>query len=297
MSARSQKLVRSSFVCFLAAAIASSARSSSGAAPAAPEVVAQFGLGNLIGTGKDFAVKQALSAFGKSIGAQLPIVVAASDAYPTTPNLPGAPFAAATAANVAEPLRASTDGTVALPAGDYSFPVSVFCMRATAGSPSAHRYLVAPLHGSAADIITALNSRIPSYAVDHHVLQVLSWDIQAVLPYGAMGRDQRAAVNSIIPEFRSRLDGDVYERIRGEYARTAQNVPGMPSFEGALERLGPVGAAIVTMQGVRRQRAQPPPTFAQLARSLVPELAPGSVPNTAGDTPGAAIPTASSYAS
>ncbi|HEY5340613.1 MAG TPA: hypothetical protein VIK27_06275 [Candidatus Aquilonibacter sp.] len=289
MSSRRQSLVRVLLVCLLAAAIAASAPSSSGAASAGPQVLAQFGIGNLITTGKDLAVKQALAAFGKAIGAQLPMVVAASDAYPTVPKLPGAPFAATTAPNVAGPLRASTDGTVALPPGDYSFPVSVFCMRATAGSPSAHRYLVAPLHGSAADIITALNSRIPSYAVDHHVLQVLSWDILAGLPYGAMGRDQRAAVDSIVPEYRGRLSGDIYQQMRDGYARTAGNVPGMPSFEGALQALGPVGATVVKMQNIRQQLAQPPPTFEQLARSLVPELAPvtvtANVANPAGDTP------------
>jgi hypothetical protein len=41
----------------------------------------------------------------------------------------------------------------------------------------------------------------------------------------------------------------------------------------------------VTMQNIRRQLAQPPATFVQLARSLVPELAPGSAPNPSGATP------------
>lgn len=279
------KLVLWPFVCLLGAALAANTRASTGAAQSASRNVAQLNLDNLSGTAKDFAVKQALAAFGKTIGAQLPIVVAPSDGYPTTPRPPGGPFAPSTPPNVAGPLRTSNDGTVALPPGDYSFPVSVFCMRATAGSPPAHRYLVAPLRGSAADIITALNSRIPSYAIDHHVLQVLSWDIQAGLPYGAMGRDQRAAVDSIIPEYRTRLSGDVYEQLRSEYERTARNVPGMPSFESALQRLGPAGAEVVTMQNIRQQLAQPPPTFAQLARSLVPELPAGSVPKTFGETP------------
>ena len=286
---RPHSLVRALLACLFAAAIATSAPSSGGAASGEPRVVAQFGLGNLIDAGKDVAVKQALAAFGKTVGASMPIVVAANDAYPTVPNLPGAPFAAVTTPNVAGSLRTSADGTVALPPGDYEFPVSVFCMRATAGSPSAHRYLVAPLHGSAADIITALNSRIPSYAIDHHVLQVLSWDIQAGLPYGSMGRDQRAAVDTIIPEYRGRLSGDAYEQLRTTYARTAGNVPGMPSFEAALQNLGPVGAAVVKMQSIRQQLAQPPPTFEQLAHALVPELAPAaapaSAPNPTGTTP------------
>jgi hypothetical protein len=255
-----------------------------GVRPAA--VVAQFGgLGNLLGTGKDFAVKAALSTFGKSLGDQLPIVVAAADAFATVPSLPGAPFAPATGQNIAALLRESRDGTVALPPGDYAFSVGVFCMRATSGSPNAHRYLVAPLHGSAADIITALNSRIPSYSVDHHLLQVLSWDIQAGMAYSAMQPDQRAAVDRIIPEYRSRLNADVYERIRDQYTATTQSIPGMPSFEEALTRIGPVGAQVVALQNLRRQLAQPPPTFEQLARALVPVLPAGSAPNPTGETP------------
>lgn len=254
------------------AAIAMPASGAAYAAPAASAVVAQIGLGNLLNTGQDFAVKQALSAFGKSLGDQLPIVVGNGDAFPTTPTLPGPPFVPSATPKIAALLRFSRDGTVAMPRGDYVFPVDAFCMRAHAGSPLAHRYLVAQLHGSAADIITALNSRIPSYVVDHHVLQVLSWDIQAGMAYDGMARDQREAVDRIIPDYRSRLNSDVYERIRDQYSRVSQNVPGMPSFEGALSRLGPPGQAVVALQNLRQELAQPPPTFDELARSLVPFL-------------------------
>jgi hypothetical protein len=258
------------------------------AMPNRPTVVAQFGLGNLLGAGKDLAVKTALSTFGKSLGGQLPIVVDANDAYPTVATLPGPPFApAAVSANIAGPLRSSQDGTIALPPGDYVFPVSVFCMRARSGSPDAHRYLVAPLHGSAADIVTALNSRIPSYALDHHVLQVLSWDIQAGMAYSAMPAAQRAAVDKIIPDYRGRLNGDVYERIHDQYTNIAQNIPAMPSFEEALTRVGPAGAQVVAMQSLRVQLAQPPPTFEDLARLLVPFVPAQarSVSDRSGETP------------
>jgi hypothetical protein len=237
-----------------------------------PKLVAQFGLGDVLGASKDLAVKAALSEFGKSLGDQLPIVVDAADAYPTTPHLPGAPFAATSAPDIGAALRASRDGTVMLAPGDYQFTVGVFCMQAHAGSPSGHRYLVAPLHGSAADIITALNSRIPSYSVDHHALQVLSWDIQAGMAYDVMQPDQRKAVDRIIPEYRSRLGGDAYERIHDEYMQTAQRVPGMPSFEDALSRLGPAGAQVVALQNLRQELAQPLPTYAQIAQALVPIL-------------------------
>jgi hypothetical protein len=267
--------------------VASARDAVSGLPAAPPKRVAQFGLGNVLGASKDLAIKAALSAFGKSLGDQLPIVVDAADAYPTTPNLPGAPFAATSAPDIGAALHASRDGTVMLPPGDYRFPVSVFCMQAHAGSPSGYHYLVAPLHGSAADVITALNSRIPSYPVDHHVLQVLSWDIQAGMAYDVMQPDQRKAVDRIIPDYRNRLSGDVYERIRDEYTQTTQRVPGMPSFEDALSRLGPAGTQVVALQNLRQELAQPPPTYAQIAQALVPALpVPAAhVADVRGDTP------------
>lgn len=275
--------------CVLAAILAGgTAVAESGNAAQTPQrvqLVAQFGLGDLVGAGKDLAVKSALSAFGKSLGDQLPIVVAANDAYPTVPSLPGAAFAPADAPDISAALRASRDGTIALPPGDYEFPVGVFCMRATSGSPPGHRYLVAPLRGSAADIVTALDARIPSYPTDHHVLQVLSWDIQAGMAYSAMQPDQRAAVDRIIPDYRSRLNGDVYQNIRDQYQKTAGSVPGMPSFEDALTRIGPVGAQVVALQNLRQQLAQPPPTFDELARRLVPILPAPKTPEGAGPTP------------
>jgi hypothetical protein len=231
--------------------------------------VAQFSFPNPFGNAKDVAVRAALSEFGKAVGAQLPIVLSPSDALPTAA-LPGTRFVPRVTPNITAALRASTDGTVALAPGDYAFTVDVFCMQAHAGSPNAHRYLVAPLRGAAADVFRALNSRAPSYNLDHHALQVLSWDIQAGLAYSAMRGPQRVIVDRVIPDFRSRLEGDVYTRIQGQYDQIASKVPGMPTFNDALRRIGPPGQAVVEMQTLREEMAQPPPTFEQLARELVP---------------------------
>src|ERR1700730_15786214 len=84
-------------------------------ASAGPGPIGQFGLPNIFKGAKDVAVKQALAAFGKSLGNQVPIVVSPEDAYPTTPDLGGAPFHPVVgAANLAGLLRDSRDGTVAL---------------------------------------------------------------------------------------------------------------------------------------------------------------------------------------
>ncbi len=233
--------------------------------------VAQFPFPNPLGNAQDIAVRAALSEFGKTVGDQLPIVLSPGDAFPTA-SLPGAPFAPHNAPNLTASLRSSADGTVALPPGDYAFTVDVFCMKASAGSPSAHRYVVAPLHGAAADVFRALNSRGPSYKLDHHALQVLSWNVQAGLPYSAMQTAQRAIVDKVIPDLKPRLEGDVLARIQGQFDQIASKVPGMPSFNDALGRIGPAGQAVLEMQTLRQEMAQPPPTFDQLARELIPVI-------------------------
>jgi hypothetical protein len=224
------------------------------------------------GNPQTVAVNAALSQFGKALGDEMPIVLSPNDALPTAA-LPGPAFAPASAPNVIASLRKSTDGTVDLPPGDYEFAVNVFCMKASAHSPSGHRYLVANLRGSAADIFSALNSRAPSYGINHFALQVLSWDIQGGLPYGEMQPAQRAIVDQVIPEYKPRLEGDLFTRIQAQYQQYVGKVPGMPSFGDALGRIGQPGQDVIAMEQLRQQMAQPPPTFQQLAQELVP-LAP-----------------------
>ena len=234
------------------------------------------------GNAQDAAVRAALSEFGKAVGVQLPIVVSPSDALPTS-DLPGAPFAPGQTPNIVGALRNASDGTVELQPGDYQFVVDVFCMKASAHSPSGHRYLVAPLHGAYADIFSALNTRAPSYALNHMALQILSWQLQAGLPYAQMGASQRAIVDKVIPDFKPRLKTDILTQIHADYDRTVARVPGMPSFDDALSRIGPVGQDVIGMEQLRQQMAQPPPTVQQLIDELVPigPLEPGG----AGPTP------------
>ena len=234
-----------------------------------PTRSAQLPLPNVFGGAQDAAVRAALSEFGKTVGLQRPIVVNPNDALPTA-DLPGRPFSPGRTPDILAALRKSTDGTVLLQPGDYQFSVDVFCMKASAHSPSGHRYIVAPLHGAYADIFSALDTRAPSYHIDHIAQQILSWEMQAGMPYTAMGAAQRGIVDRVIPDFRQRLQEDVLARIHGQYDQTVARVPGMPSFDDALTRIGPVGQDIVQMEQLRQQMEQPPPTVAELISELVP---------------------------
>jgi len=234
-----------------------------------PTRSAQFPLPIPIGGAQDAAVRAALSEFGKTVGLQRPIVVNPSDALPTA-DLPGKAFSPGRTPDIIAALRKSTDGTLELQPGDYQFNVDVFCMKASAHSPSGHRYTVAPLHGSYADIFSALDTRAPSYHINHAAQQILSWEMQAGMPYADMGAAQRGIVDRVIPDFKQRLKTDVLEQIRAQYSQTVARVPGMPSFDDALNRIGPVGQDILQMEQLRHQMEQPPPTVDELFRELVP---------------------------
>ncbi|NDD30668.1 MAG: hypothetical protein EB084_20605, partial [Proteobacteria bacterium] len=246
--------------------------------------IPSFGLPGPLNAVGDMAIRAALSEFGRSLRGQMPIDVSPDDAYPTCP-LPGTTFSpGSTIPNLAGLLAASQDGTVRLAAGDYAFPVDVFCMKAHAGSPSGHRYLVAPLKGSAADIFCTLNARLPAFRLDHHAVQVLSWNIQAGLGYSDMQPPQRAIVDQVIPDLRPRLTGDTFEKMQRQFDQIASGVPGMPSFGSALGRCGAAGQAVLALQELRREMLSPPPTFEDLARALVPFMPP-ITPSSKGETP------------
>jgi len=182
---------------------------------------AQRDLKDVIDEGMDLLIQQSLGSFGHTVGAQLPIIVDHTASYPTVKSLPGKPFASKGSPSLVRALRASKDGTALLPPGDYAFAVDVFCMRANAESPDGYQYRIAPLRGSAADIITALNARAPAYAIGHGVLQVLSWNIQAGVPYAGMAANERGAVDKVIPEFRNRMKGAASGRVSSTYAHLA----------------------------------------------------------------------------
>lgn len=231
---------------------------------------AQLNMNDLLDEGKDLIIQQSLGSFGSSLGSQVPVLIDHKSAYPTVRYLSGKAFAPKSAPAVANALRASRDGTAMLPPGDYAFPVDVFCMRANAESPNGYQYHIAPLHGSAADIITVLNARAPSYGIAHGVLQVLEWNIQGGVPYAGMAAPERAAVDKVIPEFRSRFNGTSYADLAKQYATLARSIPGMPALEQALQRIGPIGNAMSNINTLQHQLAAHPQEFDQLSRVLVP---------------------------
>lgn len=172
-------------------------------------------------------------------------------------------------AQVVSQLRTSRDGSVRLEPGDYSIPIKLYCMRQRASSPAGQRYFLAPLKGSKADVIAALNARASGSEVSYQSLQMLSWHIQAGMSYDDMPESSQALVNQFIPDYRDRLSRDFLEQIEVTYNQFS-GVAGLPSFNAALDRLGTVGDVIQGYLQFRDTLIRYRDDYNALLRELIP---------------------------
>ena len=203
----------------------------------------------------------------QSLEEEGPIVSSAS--YPTVDRLPGDAFNPTQAERNGRTVALDNTGKVVLPAGDYLVPVDVFCMKHNASSPAAQRYLLAPLKGKLADVIAALNSRSTGQGINHSQLQVLSWNLQAGMKYDDMTPENKAIIDRLIPEHKSKLTKNFLETIESTYNRFAPMTAGMPSsINAALDRLGDVGRTFVQIRQVQSQLSQYGNDYSALSRLL-----------------------------
>jgi hypothetical protein len=243
----------------------------------APQTVAIFGIpkipvpgGSVEGVIKDAASKQVVKALGETLQKEAPITSSAKDIFPTVAKLPGKAFnPTANAQLVLQQLRTSKDGTVMLSPGDYAVPVDVFCMKASASSPNGHRYLLAPLKGKMADVITALNTRSIGSDIPHSQLQVLSWNLQAGMKYEEMSRDMQVLVDRLLPDFKPRLKRSYYEQVEATWKQVSSTIPGVPSLESAIADMGEVGKSINTLRQTRAALISNSNNFEALSRLFV----------------------------
>ncbi|PSB27238.1 hypothetical protein [Stenomitos frigidus] len=219
---------------------------------------------------KGAVVDQAVKALGSTLKDDAPIESSSQATFPTVNQLPGTAFKPkAMPTTLMAQLRNATDGAVALQPGDYRIPVNVFCMKVSAHSPAGHRYLLAPLKGKWADIIVALNARSAGTTIPHPQLQVLSWNLQAGMKYEELATEQRAIVDQLLPDYKPRLSRSFYEQIESTWSQLSGTVPGLPSMDSALGRLGDVGSAIVTLRQTRDTLLRYGNNFEALSNALV----------------------------
>ncbi|MBE7380473.1 MAG: hypothetical protein F6J95_003550 [Leptolyngbya sp. SIO1E4] len=166
-------------------------------------------------------------------------------------------------------LHDSSDGTVMLMPGDYEIPVTLFCMNQKASSPPGHRYVLAPLRGSRASIIAALNARAGGLDLDYQPLQVLSWNIQAGMAYSEMPAESQSLVDRLIPDYQDQLRGDFLQEIESTY-NSLSGVAGLPSFNVALNQLGEVGRIVREYQQFRDTLVRYQSNYNRLFSELIP---------------------------
>ena len=227
------------------------------------------GLGDIINAGAAEALKGVIKD-------DLPIAASLKDAYPTVSEseLPGGSFAASTA-NLQTFYQALKGGglTIALSPGDYSVPVHVFCMKHNAHAPgSSETFLLAPLKGKQVKPIGTLNSRFVSANIDRNTIQGLSWAIQAGTKYEELSAEQKKIVDRLIPEFKGQLSQSFLEKVES----TLRQIPGAPTLDSVIGKLGPVGELLRTYQQARTTIQQNGGNYSALERLL---LLPGSAPN------------------
>lgn len=225
----------------------------------------------LPGGGGDQLFKGAVvSALRKTLHDEAPILPS-TDLYPTVDALPGGGFRPnADPGAIFRQITSSRDGTVTLAPGDYQIPVATFCMKAQAHSPNGNTFRLARLQGKSADIITALNSRAVGSGIAQSDVQTLSWDLQAGMKYQEIPGRARAVVDRLIPDFKSRLNESYYERIQSTWAHLSSTVPGLPSLDSSLSRMGDVGNAILTLKQTRDELLADSDNFNRLSSALAP---------------------------
>ncbi|MBC7824688.1 MAG: hypothetical protein H7126_12635 [Candidatus Parcubacteria bacterium] len=214
---------------------------------------------------------QLIKTLGSTLTTESPISSSSEALFPTVSQLPGRAFnPQAMPPNLISQIRSAADGSVTLLPGDYRIPVNVFCMKVSAHSPAGHRYLLAPLKGKSADIITALNARSAGTLTPHSQLQVLSWNLQSGMKYEELTPELRTIVDQFLPDYKSRLSQSFYERIESTWSNLSGAIPGLPSMDSSLGRLGRVGQTIVTLRQTRETLMRYGNNFESLSRTFVP---------------------------
>lgn len=220
---------------------------------------------------------------------QAPVIRDWNALYPRVQDLPGGPFhpdrseaaMRRTQTRIIAQLHAHPLGEIALPPGDYEIPVRVFCTDIGRHAMSPEVYQLGPLRGTRAAVLQALYARDAGEVVPSSTLQMLSWSLQAGMKYDELGDEERNAVDRLIPEYRNDIAGSFLEQIQDKWDSLASSIPGLPSLDDALDRLGSAGTLIRSIQDARDEIASSADNYQSLAQQLAPRTSATSAGNAA----------------
>jgi hypothetical protein len=141
---------------------------------------------------------------------------------------------------------------VHFPPGDYEISIFNYCMLAHQHVPTRNKFRLTPIQGQWADIASALFART-SYGYNPHDVQILTWSLLAGMKYQELSPASRHLVDTVLPEFKSRMQESFYEKLQRYWGQISSNVPGVPSFDAALGQMGDVGKAIIQLRDIRNE--------------------------------------------
>lgn len=224
------------------------------------------------------AMDAASKRMAQYMASQEPVALDWSAVYPASPQLPGAPFHADAArsrsalSGIARQLASNPDGIVRLAPGDYDIPIRVYCSRVHAHMPVKipEVYEIGPLRGSRRDVLVAMYSKVTGAHAGYRQVQPLEWSIETGLRYGQLPSAQRALFDRLIPAYRPRIAGNFLDQVQDTWNRLG--IPGLPSFDSAVDRLGGVGQTYRDLQQAQSQITSDSNDFDTLFAELTPPL-------------------------
>lgn len=227
--------------------------------------------GGIQGIFRNLALDAASSRLNLFMEQNQPVVRDWDTVFPHTDELPGPPFQpVGVPENVwSSSLAASGYQTISLPPGDYSIPVQLYCMHFAGGSGPGFTYLLGPFRGTRAKMISTLIGRASIDHSPHMAVQVLAWDLQVGDSYQQLDPGSRALFDQLLPEYKHELGPGFLESVGQFWDTLAQNIPGLPSFETAINRLGPASALLSTYRRAQFTVAQNAANYQQLSQHLL----------------------------
>lgn len=210
--------------------------------------LAQFqGLPNALRHGvQNAAISAAAYQLNKYLQTNQPIVRDWGHLYPRVDFLPGPPFRPVTPPQSAwgRSLAANDYMGISLPPGDYQFPLQLFCMHWSGGSAPGFTYMLGPMLGTRARMMRTMVGRAAIRHILGYGVQVLVWAIQSGDSYEQLSPESRALFDNLVPEFRDQMGPGFLVQTREYWQSLGQAIPGLPSFDAAMNSLGPASVLL-----------------------------------------------------
>ncbi len=209
--------------------------------------------------------------------ANQPVIRDWSALYPTVPVLPGEVFRPTRTRSaqfvferaVISQLRTSQNGIVTLARGDYVLPVRVFCTDIHRHANAPFAYLLGPLRGTRAGLLTRMYAHASSVDPPFGNLQRLSWSLQDGLSYSQLDPSAQSLFTQLLPGEQSAIAQSFLDALQGRWNAIASTTPGLPGFDQAIGQMGAVGNSINDIRSAQSTLLSDADDFDALRSSFV----------------------------